>query len=445
MKKYIFASLALVGLVFLPLSDIAKAWEELPVTPALFETSLAAPIGTSNTSMDLVQNLLIGGEQVTGSPVCFTIDSNQPNVEYVCGVLLGTHVSDMQRGIDPLDGQSSNPALQFSHRRGANVKITDFPTLTRLARIFRNDDPIYNTIRYDSSVATSTIAADPGNLVNVQLLQETAFDAGSIFDANTLQKGVVQIGTGAQAAAPTDTGTTGAVLVIPTSAATSTYNSATAANRAVITGLTGKIDNNFIATSTLFATSSIYMSPIGNVAKNARLITTLGTTTFTLPTGVTSFWVKVVGAGSNGGAANTANSQVGTGGSAGGCAEGPVTITGTTTVPVFVAAGNAATTTTFGTYMSAMSGLSGGTATGGILNINGQVGGSGNTWSTGSLDVAGAGMGGSSCMGFGGIPQAADSDGPAGTGYGSGGAGAYVTNASRNGGAGAQGAILITW
>jgi hypothetical protein len=51
----------------------------------------------------------------------------------------------------------------------------------------------------------------------------------------------------------------------------------------LVTQNSGKIDDNFISTSTLFATSSIAKGPIVNVGKNAQFFTSTGTTTFSVP------------------------------------------------------------------------------------------------------------------------------------------------------------------
>ncbi len=68
-------------------------------------------------------------------------------------------------------------------------------------------------------------------------------------DATTAVKGIVEIATDVETASSTPTGSTGATLVIPASNATSTYNSATAPLKVVVTDNSGKIDGNFLDTT----------------------------------------------------------------------------------------------------------------------------------------------------------------------------------------------------
>ena len=77
-------------------------------------------------------------------------------------------------------------------------------------------------------------------------ITDLAFSGASVLDASTAAKGVVEIATQIEAASSTSSGGTGASLVIPASSATSTYNSATAALRAVITQNNGFLDPKFI-------------------------------------------------------------------------------------------------------------------------------------------------------------------------------------------------------
>jgi hypothetical protein len=44
---------------------------------------------------------------------------------YVCGIVTSTSATGWQRAIDPQTGTTTNSSLQFAHRVGAGVKITD--------------------------------------------------------------------------------------------------------------------------------------------------------------------------------------------------------------------------------------------------------------------------------------------------------------------------------
>lgn len=79
--------------------------------------------------------------------------------------------------------------------------------------------------------------------------------------------GIVEIATGAEAAAGTTNGSVGR-LALPASLATSTYNSQTAANVVPVTGLTGQIASQFVATSSLYA----WIFPTGSGAASTTLV-----------------------------------------------------------------------------------------------------------------------------------------------------------------------------
>lgn len=250
MKKILFSISAIVIAAFALnvhvslFGNIAQA-SALSFEPTRFETSLSAPIGSTDTAMNLVSGLNNDGIALSGYQ-CFTIDSNQPNVEDVCGTANGASITAMARGISGSNGTTTVAALRFSHRRGADVKVTDEPFLVIFSRIMNTVDGFPNLIQYDQSVSTSSITSNRSNLVDFGLLQDTAFNVGSINNAGVSTKGVVQIATGLQTASSTATGSTGATLVIPASEATSTYNASTAALVVPVTKNNGHLDSNFI-------------------------------------------------------------------------------------------------------------------------------------------------------------------------------------------------------
>ena len=119
--------------------------------PALFETSLAAGIGPTDTSMTLVNGTLRDGTTLSGN-YCFTIDAGQTNTEYVCGTASGTSVTNLIRGIGA-DGVTSYSVLEYSHRYGADVKITDFSN-QQYSRILNGVGTFPNVLSYNSSSTT---------------------------------------------------------------------------------------------------------------------------------------------------------------------------------------------------------------------------------------------------------------------------------------------------
>lgn len=257
MKK-IYAALGIVSALLF--AGVAYA-SQIPTDPARFETSLSAPIGVNDTSMSLVSGVLNDGSNLLGFN-CFTIDSNQPNVEDVCGTANGSAITAMTRGISGLTGTTSVTALKFSHRRGADVKITDFPTLTILSRVLNQIDTLLVPIAYDPTVATTTFT-NRQQIIDKGYADDLAFNGAGIINATTLARGIVQLATALQAAASTVLGSSGASLVLPSSLATSTYNSNTASNVVVMSSTTGRIDSNFIyPTTTAWPTANLASSTI---------------------------------------------------------------------------------------------------------------------------------------------------------------------------------------
>jgi hypothetical protein len=219
----------------------------LPSGTAVFETSLQSRISSTDTSLTLVANSVRGGSSLSGFQ-CFTVDEGRTDAEYVCGTVSGTSVTSLTRGVDPSTGTSSNSALKFAHRVGANIKITDFPLLQILRNQANGTETYPAALKYATGVAPSTV----DDLTDKAYVDSLAFNGAGVIDASSIAKGVVELATGAEAAASTPTGGSG-TLVLPASLSTSTYNSATAANRVIVTGGSGKIDNYFIASSSLFA------------------------------------------------------------------------------------------------------------------------------------------------------------------------------------------------
>jgi len=236
--------------------------------PAVFETYLANQQGTGDTTMTLANGTLRDGSSLTGY-VCFTVDSNSTSLEYECGTAAGPNVTNIVRGIDAVTGTTTISSLTFAHRLGADVKITDYPILTILTRMANGNDSFPNLMQYDPSVLITNAA--PTTTIATKYYVDNVAVSGAP-NANTTTKGIVQLATGAQLAAGTANGSTGAALVAASTNATSTCQSA--ANSVLVTLVssgklsTGCIDQtqayswtgkqNFsTATSTFNATTSI--------------------------------------------------------------------------------------------------------------------------------------------------------------------------------------------
>ena len=193
--------------------------------------------------------------------------------------------------------------------------------------------------------------------------------------------------------------------------------------------------------------------------KSIQVFASVGTTTWTKPTGINKVKVYVTGGGGGGGGANV--DDVAGGGGAGGTAIEIIDVSSVSSVSVTVGGGGAGAavnvnssspggTSSFGSYCSATGGDRyggnwslggpGGSATGGSYNIPGGDGQGGNIDQTG-VYIAG-GTGGASFWGGGGRGAIRQSETAArnGQAWGSGGGGAANSQTSKNG---KQGIVIV--
>jgi len=432
----------------------------LPAATAVFETSLAAPITSSATTLTLTANSVRGGGSVSGY-TCLTIDEGSAQAETVCGTLSGTTMTGMSRGISQSTGTTTVAALQFAHRRGANVKITDFPVIQIVKAQNNGEDTFPNQLIYAAGVTPTNTSA----LTDKEYVDGLAFSGAGVIDATSIAKGVVELATGAEAAASTATGGSGP-LVLPASIATSTYNSATAANVVPVTGGGGTIDDDFIPSTIAHSLSLSGSGSISNIASTTVYATTT-TGTWTKPANLKFLIVEVVGGGGAGeGFTSNSTTAYGGGGGGGYCKKViPAAAVGTTETVTIGAGGTGATTSggsggnsSFGSHCTGTGGVgasssaggAGSIGTGGDLNLTGQTGGAPLFAGTTPV-VSVSGVGGNSLFGYG-APSVLGSANAAGTNasatqYGSGGSGATNSSGSATdqvGGNGAPGLVVIT-
>lgn len=192
--------------------------------------------------------------------------------------------------------------------------------------------------------------------------------------------------------------------------------------------------------------------------KSMQVFTSVGSSTWTKPSGITRVKVYVTGGGGGGGASNS--DDMANGGAAGATAIKLIDVTSISSVTVTVGGGGAGApnntlssvtggTSSFGTHCSATGGDryggnwaisgTGGTATGGDINISGSDGNGGLIDNTGSYQAAGTG--GASFWGQGGRGSTNTTDGKRdGVAFGSGGGGAANGNTSADG---APGIVVV--
>lgn len=140
----------------------------IPTVVAVFQTSLQTSITSSATSMTLVSGTDKAGNSISGY-MCFNIDEGTAIEEFVCGTASGTSITSMIRGIDPVDGDLEVTALKKAHRRGASVKVTNYPALAVNSRILNGNETLPNPISYATGVGpvSSSDLADKEYVLSV--------------------------------------------------------------------------------------------------------------------------------------------------------------------------------------------------------------------------------------------------------------------------------------
>lgn len=251
-------------------------------SPALFETGLASGIDANASSMTLINGKTRDGQSLSGN-YCFTLDSGLTNTEYMCGTATGTAFTITTRGIGS-DGVTSYASLKFSHRYGADVKVTDFPQLQQQARMLNGTGTFPNTLAYNSSVsvngASSSTLVTKG-YVDTGILQGAA-------DASNTVKGISKISS-----APS-------VATNPIALNSEEVSTTTGASKVVRANSSGKIDSGFIDQGANYAWTG---SNTWAGTSTFNGINTMSTTTFTgitkVPTSTPAVAGQVVGLDAN--------------------------------------------------------------------------------------------------------------------------------------------------
>lgn len=142
--------------------------------------------------------------------------------------------------------------LAKSHAGGVNMDISNTSGYYNTFANKYNDETINNIWTFPSTEAdrprgnADTDTAVLAAYVTFGQLGRTSF-AGTV-NASTVQKGIVQIATGAQLAAGTGTGSTGAVIVPAASSFTNTSSGAGDVNKVAVLGASGEIAQGFLNT-----------------------------------------------------------------------------------------------------------------------------------------------------------------------------------------------------
>ena len=240
--KGILVALATLGTLFGGHTQPVTLGSAVPSIQALFETSLQASITSNATSATLVSGTDLAGNNLSGY-YCFTIDAGTVQNEFVCGNASGTALTNLVRGVNPALGITANTSLQFAHRRGADVKMTDAPYLSIYSNIFNGTQGIPGTLYYDShptSTASTTIVDK--NYVDTSVI-------GGGVPATNGVPGFQFQATTSQLQASTQSGSYN-TQTYPYAVNAGSVASTSRANSIPLTNASGTLDPSFISTST---------------------------------------------------------------------------------------------------------------------------------------------------------------------------------------------------
>lgn len=251
--------------------DNLGATFDIPTVVSSWETSLSSAITSSATSMTLVSGLMKNGSNLASSTYGFVIDSGKAEEEFVLADCSNITCTNMTRGIDPVSGTTTVVSLQFAHRRGASVKITDGPQLLILSRIMNGIGTLPNKISYKAGTACSV---SDGNQTICDKAYIDGVGSSGASNANETTKGIIELSTASEARLGTSLGSTGARLVIPNDMATSSND--VAQTHLVVTQNNGKIHQGFLDLTQAFSFSGV--NTFSGLSTLSGLISTASTT-----------------------------------------------------------------------------------------------------------------------------------------------------------------------
>lgn len=269
-----------------------------PGASALYEQSLAQPLGTADANMYVTSGADVQGNLLpVGSYQCLSEDTGQPNFEAICGNVTASATSGLTlsitiRGLSTATATSSNPSFIFTHRRGADVRITDFPTLTILNNQLSGTQTIPGAMIYNfhpCSVSSASTTVCDKNYIDNQVVSGGTPGSTSV-------AGIFLQATGLQSASSTATGIYNLITynnLLGSNLSTSTRGNSTGKGNIVATKDDGRIDPSFLDGTgdgnryTFNATTTMSSAVIATTTINhANIITeTAGTISATTITG----------------------------------------------------------------------------------------------------------------------------------------------------------------
>lgn len=263
----VVGALMSIGLVSAPAVAPATLGSNLPSSPALVDTYLASNIGTTDSSMTLAKGTTNDGISLSGY-MCFTLDVNSPQLEYVCGTASGTAVTSMLRGIGFSNPNTTSSALAFTHRRFASVQSTDYPTLQLIVRQLTGVDTLASgsILRYDPGITNALVNANNQNLATVGFVASSTISGG--VPATTVNAGIVKLATSTDLANGNTTTTYGLVA----DARFFSSSSVSSTNYQVPVAVSGTLANGFVNHTNQTFTSTTFNATTTFASSTSKLI-----------------------------------------------------------------------------------------------------------------------------------------------------------------------------
>ncbi len=238
-----------------------------PSANALYEQSLAQPLGTTDANMYVTSGADVQGNLLpVSSYQCLTVDTGQPTAETICGTVSASSASGLTlaitlRGVNTQTGTTTNAAFVFTHRRGADVRITDFPSLTIINNQLSGTQTIPGPIYYSSNFTPSFWSTAASNTITTLGYVNSSVASGC-GAGSTIASGCFQAATARQAASSTVLGSSGFNDILLSSYATdtpSTSGCATASGGCVVMSLlNGKLNQAWLDLTQAFTVTGLW-------------------------------------------------------------------------------------------------------------------------------------------------------------------------------------------
>ena len=272
----------------------------IPTVVGFFETSLASKITSSATSMTLVTGVDDDGTSLSGT-YGFIIDEGSSSEEVVVATCTGTSCISMRRGVSVLDGWTEVSDNKKSHRRGASVKMTNYPQLAIISRILNGDESFPNALTMDGALSiagkitySSTPTIDADLDVATKQYADNIANQGAATSSITVA-GITELATQIEMASSTVWGADDP-HVIQSQYATSTPYTGMNGLWVVVSENDGKLSQNWLDLSesyswtgdhtfsgdTTFSGSVLGVTAFGGDGTDGALNITSGTTTIDL-------------------------------------------------------------------------------------------------------------------------------------------------------------------